>query len=119
VGVVVDKEALGHVFSECFGFPCQSFHQLSPSSQSPGAGTIDGRSAEWTQLDSTRTIPIKKKLSTGTTLPFTYSGRYHNTEDHSTNINLQFKYNMKRNQLGLNLTTKKIKSGNAVNDISC
>jgi hypothetical protein len=29
VGFVVDKVALGQVFSEYFGFPCQSsFHQL-------------------------------------------------------------------------------------------
>jgi hypothetical protein len=29
VGSVVDKVALGQVFSKCFGFPCQfSFHQL-------------------------------------------------------------------------------------------
>jgi hypothetical protein len=29
VGFLVDKAALGQVFSECFGFPCQSsFHQL-------------------------------------------------------------------------------------------
>jgi hypothetical protein len=29
VGFVVDKAALGQVFSEYFGFPCQSsFHQL-------------------------------------------------------------------------------------------
>jgi hypothetical protein len=41
VGFVVDKVKLRQVFSEYFGFPCQSsFHQNSPSSQSPGAGTI-------------------------------------------------------------------------------
>jgi hypothetical protein len=28
VGFVVDKVALGQVFSEYFGFPCQSFHQF-------------------------------------------------------------------------------------------
>jgi hypothetical protein len=29
VGFVVDKVELGHIFSECFGFPCQfSFHRL-------------------------------------------------------------------------------------------
>jgi hypothetical protein len=29
VGFVVDKVALGHVFSEYFGFPCQpSFNQI-------------------------------------------------------------------------------------------
>jgi hypothetical protein len=29
VGFVLDKVALGHVFSEYFGFPCQlSFHQM-------------------------------------------------------------------------------------------
>jgi hypothetical protein len=40
VGFVVDKVALGQVFSEYFVFPCQSsFHQFlqSPSSE---AGTI-------------------------------------------------------------------------------
>jgi hypothetical protein len=29
VGFVVDKVALGQVFSEYFGFPCQSFHSFS------------------------------------------------------------------------------------------
>jgi hypothetical protein len=28
VGFVVDKAAMGQVFSEYFGFPCQSFHQF-------------------------------------------------------------------------------------------
>jgi hypothetical protein len=28
VGFVVDMAALGQVFSEYFGFPCQSFHQF-------------------------------------------------------------------------------------------
>jgi hypothetical protein len=28
VGFVMDKAALGQVFSEYFGFPCQSFHQF-------------------------------------------------------------------------------------------
>jgi hypothetical protein len=28
VGFVVDKVALGQVFSEYFGFPCQSFHRF-------------------------------------------------------------------------------------------
>jgi hypothetical protein len=28
VGFVMDKAALRQVFSECFGFPCQSFHQF-------------------------------------------------------------------------------------------
>jgi hypothetical protein len=28
VRFVVDKEALGQVFSEYFGFPCQKFHQI-------------------------------------------------------------------------------------------
>jgi hypothetical protein len=30
VGFVVDKAALGQVFSEYFGFPCQSFHHNHP-----------------------------------------------------------------------------------------
>jgi hypothetical protein len=42
VGFVVDKVALGQVFSEYFGFPCQfSFHQLLLTHHlSPGAGII-------------------------------------------------------------------------------
>jgi hypothetical protein len=42
VGFVVDKMAPGQVFSEYFGFPCQPHFipPTSPSSQSPGTGTI-------------------------------------------------------------------------------
>jgi hypothetical protein len=43
VGFVVDKVALGQVFSECFGFPCQSsFHKFLHNHHhlSSGAGTI-------------------------------------------------------------------------------
>jgi hypothetical protein len=42
VGFLVDKVALGQVFSEYFGFPCQSsFHQLFHNHHhiSSGAGT--------------------------------------------------------------------------------
>jgi hypothetical protein len=43
VGFMVDKVALGQVFSEYFGFPCQSsFHQFLHNHHhlSSGAGTI-------------------------------------------------------------------------------
>jgi hypothetical protein len=42
VGFVVDKVALGQVFSEYIGFPCQfSFHRLLHTHHlSSGAGTI-------------------------------------------------------------------------------
>jgi hypothetical protein len=41
VRFVVDKVALGQVYSEYFGFPCQfSFHQLLHTNLSSGAGTI-------------------------------------------------------------------------------
>jgi hypothetical protein len=42
VGFVVDKVALGQVFSKYFGFPCQfSFHRLLHTHHlSSGAGTI-------------------------------------------------------------------------------
>jgi hypothetical protein len=44
LGLVVDKVALGQVFSKYFSFPCQfSFHQLlhiHPHHLSSGAGTI-------------------------------------------------------------------------------
>jgi hypothetical protein len=52
---VVDKAALGQVFFEYFGFPCQTFHQILHHHNHPGwhKGPISGRSAEWIQLDST------------------------------------------------------------------
>jgi hypothetical protein len=54
MGFVVDKAALGQVFFEYFGFPCQSFHQFLHHHAHPGLAqyVIGGRSAEWTQLDS-------------------------------------------------------------------
>jgi hypothetical protein len=54
VGFVVDKAALGQVYSEYFGFPCQSFHQFLHHHNHPELAqyAIGGRSAEWT-LDST------------------------------------------------------------------
>jgi hypothetical protein len=37
LGFVVDKVALGQVFSEYFGFPCQSlFHQILHHHNHPG-----------------------------------------------------------------------------------
>jgi hypothetical protein len=35
-GFVVDKAALGQVFSEYFGFPCQSFYQFIHHLNHPG-----------------------------------------------------------------------------------
>jgi hypothetical protein len=62
IGFVVDKAALGQVFSEYLGFPCQSFHQfLHHNHLELAQWDIGGRSAEWTQLDSTPNVPIKKK----------------------------------------------------------
>jgi hypothetical protein len=36
VGFVVDKAALGQVFSEYFGFPCQLFHRFLHYHNHPG-----------------------------------------------------------------------------------
>jgi hypothetical protein len=36
VGFGVDKEAMGQVFSEYFGFPCQSFHRFLHYHNHPG-----------------------------------------------------------------------------------
>jgi hypothetical protein len=49
VGFVVDKMALGQVFCEYFGFPCQfSFHQLLHIHHhlSSGAGTVGQLAAD-------------------------------------------------------------------------
>jgi hypothetical protein len=59
---VVDKVALGQVFSEYFGFPCQfSFHQLFHNHHiSSGAGTI-GQQWPTYQVDSASPHPEKLK----------------------------------------------------------
>jgi hypothetical protein len=54
VWFVVDKVALGQVFSEYFGFPCQSsFHQILHHHKHPAQVPFSGRRAEWTHLNST------------------------------------------------------------------
>jgi hypothetical protein len=61
VGFVVEKVALGQVFSEYFGFPCQSSsHQLLHNHhRSSGAGTI-GQHWPTYQADSVSPHPEKK-----------------------------------------------------------
>jgi hypothetical protein len=65
VGFVVDKVALGQVFSEYFGFPRQSsFHQLlhNHTHVSSGAGTI-GQQCPTYQVDClTPPRETKKKI---------------------------------------------------------
>jgi hypothetical protein len=59
VGFVVDKVALGQVFSEYFGFPSQSsFHQFLHNHHHlpPGAGTIGQK---WPQYPKSH--PTNKK----------------------------------------------------------
>jgi hypothetical protein len=60
VGFVVDKVALGQIFSEYFGFPCQSsFHRLLHNHhRSSGAGTI-GQQWLTYQVDSVSPHPEK------------------------------------------------------------
>jgi hypothetical protein len=55
VGFVVDKTALGQVFSEYFGFPANHSTNFSIIIITRGWHNrpMGGRSAEWTQLDST------------------------------------------------------------------
>jgi hypothetical protein len=69
---MVDKAALGQVFSECFGFLCQS-HCTNFSIIMITRGwhnrSIGGRSAEWTQLESTPHLPIKKNCNKHQELP--------------------------------------------------
>jgi hypothetical protein len=62
VGFVVDKVARGQVFSEYFGFPCQSsFHQLLHNHPplSSGAGTIGQK---WPQYKGRSPIPLAIKI---------------------------------------------------------
>jgi hypothetical protein len=66
MGFVVDKAALGQIFSEYFGFPYyqSSFHQFLHHHNHPGWHNrrISGRGAEWTQLDSNPHYTNKKKV---------------------------------------------------------
>jgi hypothetical protein len=66
VGFVVDKAALGQVFSEYYGFPCQfSFHQLFHTHLSPGAGTLGQMAADVPSgLSLTPPQETKKKKNT-------------------------------------------------------
>jgi hypothetical protein len=61
---VVDKAALGQVFSEYFGFPCQSFHQIFYiiiTTRGWDNRPLGGRSVEWTQLDPPPLYQLKKE----------------------------------------------------------
>jgi hypothetical protein len=59
----MDKAALGLVFSEYFGFPCHYSTNFSIIIITRGGHSrpIGGRSAEWTQLDSTSHYTNLKK----------------------------------------------------------
>jgi hypothetical protein len=64
VGFVVDKVALGQVFSEYFGFPCQSsFHQLLHNHPhlSSEAGTIGQKWPQYKGLSPTLLAIREKK----------------------------------------------------------
>jgi hypothetical protein len=65
MGFVVDKVALGQVFSEYFGFPCQlSFRQLPRTHLSSGAGTIGQLVAHVPSgFNPTPSNEIKKKIA--------------------------------------------------------
>jgi hypothetical protein len=65
---VVDKVALGQVFSEYFGFPCQSsFHQILHHDNHPGQATIGQSVADVPSGPSWTSPPLselKKKQRT-------------------------------------------------------
>jgi hypothetical protein len=94
LGFVVDKVALGQVFSKYFGFSCQSsFHQLLHNHHhlSSGAGTI-GQQWLTYQVDSVSPHPKKlfKKycLSADHTGAEVYPGSFHGVLKKSINISL-------------------------------
>jgi hypothetical protein len=60
MGFVVEKVALGQVFSEYVGFPCQSsFHQLLHNHLSSEAGTIG---QQWPKYQVDSVSPHREKL---------------------------------------------------------
>jgi hypothetical protein len=83
VGFVVNKVALGQVFSEYFGFPCQSsFHQLLHNHPhlSSGAGTIGQKWPQYKGLSPTP-LAIKRKY-VHITANITQQHMKHNKEEY-------------------------------------
>jgi hypothetical protein len=64
VGFVVDKVALGQIFSGYFGFPCQPFHQLVHTHHhtSSGAGTT-GQLVADVRNELSHTLPQETKTT--------------------------------------------------------
>jgi hypothetical protein len=61
VGFVVDKVALGRVFSDYFGFPCQSsFHQLLHNHPHLSSGA-DTMGQKWSQYKGLSPTPLAIK----------------------------------------------------------
>jgi hypothetical protein len=50
VGFVVDNAALGQVFSEYFGFPCQLFHQFLNRHNHPELALVAAEPSEPTEI---------------------------------------------------------------------
>jgi hypothetical protein len=76
VGFVVDKVALGKVFFEYFGFPCQSlFHQILHHQNHPWQvqWASSGRRTEWTQYGLNPPLCEFKNLGRGTDKVFVQS----------------------------------------------
>jgi hypothetical protein len=64
VGFVVDKVALGQVFSEYFGFPCQSsFHQIAPQSSSSIIWGLYNRPEVTAAYSGLSPTPLKNLIS--------------------------------------------------------
>jgi hypothetical protein len=64
VGFVVNKMALGHVFSKYFGFPYKSsLHEILHPNNHPGQvqQARSSRRAEWTQIGHPLPCEFKKK----------------------------------------------------------
>jgi hypothetical protein len=63
LGFVVDRVALGQVFSEYFGFPCQFlFHQILHTHLSFGVGTI-GQLVADVPIGLSLTLPKETKIN--------------------------------------------------------
>jgi hypothetical protein len=61
VGFVVDKVAMGQVFSEYFGFPCHRKFSILTITRGRYNRIVNGRGAEWTQFGLHPPLCAKKK----------------------------------------------------------
>jgi hypothetical protein len=87
VGFVVDKSALVQVFSEYFGFPCQSFYRLHYTHHHPSSSgaRIIGHLVATATVDLVPLHPMKQTKKKNSVEEDPESGLQHMTDENIIN----------------------------------